>query len=147
MNRRAILRSETCCPGKLCYRSFRDRLPHGANGDVSGALCFGDSQPRSPWQNPYVERVIGSLRRDCLDHAIILGEDHPRRVVGNYVRYYNGARTHLSLAKDAPVSRRVYGSGLGRIVSRRHRGGLHHEYLRVAAWLTMRKGPLDVDRL
>lgn len=88
---------------------------------------------RSPWQNPYVERVIGSLRRECLDHSIILGEHYLRRVVDDYGRYYNGARTHLSLAKDAPVSRRIYRPGLGRIVSRRHCGGLHHEYLRKTA--------------
>ena len=89
--------------------------------------------PRSPWQNPYVERVIGSIRRECLNHTIILGERHLRRVVGNYVRYYNGARTHLSLVKDAPVPRPVHLPVLGPVVSRRHCGGLHHEYLRAAA--------------
>ena len=89
--------------------------------------------PRSPWQNPYVERVIGSIRRECLNHTIILGERHLRRVIGNYVHYYNNARTHLSLEKDAPSRRSVHRPEAGSIVSRRHCGGVHHEYLRAAA--------------
>jgi len=89
--------------------------------------------PRSPWQNPYAERVIGSIRRECLDHTIILGERHLRRVIRNYVTYYNNVRTHLSLVKDAPARRTVQPPKLGRIVSRRYCGGLHHEYLRTAA--------------
>ena len=89
--------------------------------------------PRSPWQNPYVERVIGSIRRECLDHTIIVGERHLRRVVRNYVRYYNGVRTHLSLEKDAPAHRRTYLPEVGSVRSRPHCGGLHHEYLRAAA--------------
>jgi transposase InsO family protein len=89
--------------------------------------------PRSPWQNPYVERVIGSIRRECLNHTIILGERHLRRVIGNYVQYYNKARTHLSLDKDAPVGCPVHPPDVGSIVSRSHCGGLHHEYVRAAA--------------
>jgi len=88
---------------------------------------------RSPWQNPYVERVIGSIRRECLNHTIIVGERHLRRVVANYVRYYNRARTHLSLAKDSPDPRPIHGLRRGRIVRRPHCGGLHHEYRREAA--------------
>ena len=89
--------------------------------------------PRSPWQNPYVERVIGSIRRECLDHTIVLGERHLRRIIRNYVNYYNNVRTHLSLVKDAPAPRPVQAPKLGRIVSRRYCGGLHHEYFRTAA--------------
>ena len=89
--------------------------------------------PRSPWQNPYVERVIGSIRRECLDHTIILGERHLRRIIRNYVNYYNNVRTHLSLLKDAPDRRPVQAPKRGRIVSRRYCGGLHHEYFRTAA--------------
>jgi transposase InsO family protein len=63
--------------------------------------------PRSPWQNAYVERLIGSMRRECLDHVIVLGESHLRRTVSKYVSYYNEARTHLSLGKDAPISRPI----------------------------------------
>ncbi len=89
--------------------------------------------PWSPWQNPYVERVIGSIRRECLDHTIIVGERHLRRVVGNYVQYYNKARTHLSLDKDAPAYRQTHLPEIGSIRSKPHCGGLHHEYLRAAA--------------
>jgi hypothetical protein len=65
------------------------------------------SAPSSPWQNPYVERLIGSVRRECLDHVIILGQAHLRRVLAAYLSYYHGARTHLSLEKDAPAPRRI----------------------------------------
>jgi len=89
--------------------------------------------PRSPWQNPYVERVIGSIRRECLDHTIILGERHLRRVVRNYVNYYNTLRTHLSLSKDAPTGRSIQSPQRGSVIERPHVGGLHHEYFRKAA--------------
>jgi len=82
--------------------------------------------PRSPWQNAYVERVIGSIRRDCLDHIIVLGEAHLRRTLKAYVSYYNGARTHLSLQKDAPFPRPI--ERVGRISSTPILGGLHHQY-------------------
>ena len=84
---------------------------------------------RSPWQNGYVERIIGSIRRECLDHAIIFGEAHLRRTLKSYARYYNRARTHLSLEKDSPTSRSVEHDGT--IVKRQHLGGLHHEYRRM----------------
>src|SRR6266853_3171944 len=67
--------------------------------------------PASPWQNSFAERLIGSIRRECLDHIIVLGEAHLRRILKNYAAYYNGVRTHRSLQKDAPVSRRVQRSG------------------------------------
>src|SRR5262249_15493994 len=67
--------------------------------------------PRSPWQNGYAERLIGSIRRDCLDHVVVLGERHLRQLLGSYQRYYNDARTHLSLNKDAPASRAVQAVG------------------------------------
>lgn len=89
--------------------------------------------PGSPWQNAYSERVIGTIRRECLDHTIILGERHLRRIVRRYADYYYNVRTHLSLAKDAPTSRPVQPPSRGAIVSRRHCGGMHHEYYRVAA--------------
>lgn len=89
--------------------------------------------PASPWQNAYAERVIGTIRRECLDHTIILGERHLRRIVQRYVKYYNGVRTHLSLDKDAPRRRPVQLPCRGAVRSRRHCGGLHHEYFRRAA--------------
>jgi putative transposase len=91
------------------------------------------SAPSSPWQNPYAERLIGSLRRECLDHVIILSQRHLRRVLAQYVSYYHGARTHLSLEKDAPTSRRVHAPTEGRVVAFAEVGGLHHRYERRAA--------------
>jgi transposase InsO family protein len=87
--------------------------------------------PRSPWQNAYAERVIGSIRRECLDHVVVIGERHLRAILAKYVNYYNATRTHLSLAKDAPEPRNVQREG--RVVEVPRVGGLHHEYLRRAA--------------
>ena len=84
---------------------------------------------RSPWQNGYVERIIGSIRRECVDHTLIFGEAQLRRTLKNYVQYYNRARTHLSLEKDSPTPRLVEREG--NIVKRPHLGGLHHEYRRM----------------
>jgi putative transposase len=84
--------------------------------------------PRSPWQNPYAERLVGSVRRECLDHVIILGERHLRRILKSYFAYYHGSRTHLSLGKDAPEPREVCPPAMGRIVELPEVGGLHHRY-------------------
>ena len=89
--------------------------------------------PRSPWQNAYAERVIGSIRRAFLDHVIVVGERHLRRMMKRYVRYYNGTRTHLSLKKDAPEPRLVQPPCKGRVAALPRAGGLHHEYIRLAA--------------
>jgi transposase InsO family protein len=85
--------------------------------------------PRSPWQNGHAERLIGSIRRECLDHVLILGETHLRRVLKAYAGYYNQVRTHLALTKDAPRSRPV--QRLGKVAARPILGGLHHEYCRI----------------
>jgi len=84
--------------------------------------------PASPWQNGFAERLIGSIRRECVDHIIVLGEVHLRRVLQSYADYYNSVRTHRSLNKDAPVSRPVQRTGV--IKSRAILGGLHHHYAR-----------------
>jgi putative transposase len=89
--------------------------------------------PRSPWQNAYAERVIGSIRRECLDHVVVIGERHLLRILSKYLAYYNGTRTHLSLGKDAPEPRSVQPPRQGTIVEVPRVGGLHHEYLRRAA--------------
>jgi putative transposase len=89
--------------------------------------------PRSPWQNSYVERFIGTLRRECLDHVVVLNETHLRRLLREYLIYDHGARTHLSLAKDAPEPRRVERLDEGRTVETPMGGGLHHRYGRRAA--------------
>jgi putative transposase len=89
--------------------------------------------PRSPWQNPYVERLIGSIRRECLDHVIVWNERSLRQTLGSYFAYYQRSRTHLALAKDAPESRVVEKPERGRIVAAPQVGGLHHRYQRHAA--------------
>ena len=89
--------------------------------------------PQPPWQNPCAERVIGSIRGESLEHVIVLGERHLRRILSNYERYYNGARTHLSLFRDAPVGRARQPPERGRVVELRRVGGLYHEYVRMAA--------------
>jgi transposase InsO family protein len=85
--------------------------------------------PRSPWQNGHAERLIGSLRRECLDHVVVYGERHLRQLLLAYMAYYNFARTHLSLNKDAPVPRVIKADG--RIYANPILGGLHHEYARI----------------
>src|SRR6202158_3200863 len=85
--------------------------------------------PASPWQNSFAERLIGSIRRECVDHIIVLGEEHLRWILKNYTDYYNGVRTHRSLNKDAPVSRQVQRTGV--IISRAILGGLHRQYVRI----------------
>ena len=88
---------------------------------------------RSPWQNPFVERVIGTIRRDCLDHWIVLDERHLRRILRENVDYYHSCRTHLSLEKDAPERRLVESPGMGRVSAIPKVRGLHHYYTRLAA--------------
>src|SRR5881409_2954444 len=89
--------------------------------------------PRSPWQNPFAERLVGSIRRECLDHVIVLGEGHLRAILKSYFAYYHRARTHLSLGKDAPDPRPVQPPSAGEIVAFPEVGGLHHRYERSAA--------------
>jgi transposase InsO family protein len=85
--------------------------------------------PASPWQNGVAERLIGSIRRECVDHIIVLGEMHLRWILKSYADYYNSVRTHRSLNKDAPVSRPAQQTGV--IRSRAMLGRLHHPYTRV----------------
>jgi putative transposase len=89
--------------------------------------------PRSPWQSPYIERMIGSIRRECLDHVIVLNRAHMHRLLQSYFAYYHRSRTHLALDKDAPDSRPVQGLEEGKIFAFREVGGLHHRYERLAA--------------
>jgi len=100
---------------------------------TSAGLAEVLTAPASPWQNAYAERVIGTIRRECLDHTIILGEHHLRRTVKRYADYCNKVRTHMSLDKDSPKGRVVQLPDRGAILSRRHCGGLHYEYYRRAA--------------
>lgn len=96
---------------------------------IKEVLCA----PRSPWQNAYAERLIGSIRRECLDHVIVLHETGLRRVLRSYFEYYAHSRTHLSLEKDTPIPRAVQPPEFGKVVELREVGGLHHRYERRAA--------------
>jgi len=119
---RYLLRDRDAIYGEV----FQDRVDHMGIEEVKIA-------PRSPWQNPYCERVIGSIRRDALDHVSILNERHLRRVLRSYLDYYHHWRTHLSLEMDAPESRAVQPPELGAVRKRPEVGGLHHHYERQAA--------------
>ena len=107
-------------------QAFRDRVQAMTIDEVVTA-------PRSPWQNAYVERIIGSIRRECLDHVIIFDERHLRRVLSAYCDYYHRSRTHLSLRKDCPEPRPVQPPSAGAVVAFPQVGGLHHRYERRAA--------------
>ncbi|MGB5502707.1 MAG: integrase core domain-containing protein, partial [Polyangiales bacterium] len=113
----------------------RDKI-YGANF-IRRVHAMGIEQvltaPRSPWQNPYCERVIGTLRRDCLDHVIVLGEQHLRRILRKYLEYYHRSRTHLALDKDAPEPRKRESIDGGNVIALPMVGGLHHRYTRRAA--------------
>jgi transposase InsO family protein len=89
--------------------------------------------PHSPWQNPYCERVIGSIRRECVDHMIVLNEKHLHRVLTSYFEYYHEARPHLSLDRNAPLPREIEPPSEGEVISIPQVGGLHHRYTRSAA--------------
>jgi transposase InsO family protein len=114
---RYMIRDRDCIYGAVVTRRLR-------------AMGIRDKPiaPASPWQNGFVERLIGSIRRECVDHIIVLGEAHLRRILKSYARYYSETRTHLALDKDAPVSRPVQRTGVVR--SRAILGGLHHHYAR-----------------
>src|SRR6202166_4362122 len=122
------------CGWEQAPRYFiRDR--DGAYGEVftrrfrSMGIRDRPTSPRSPWQNAYAERLIGSIRRECLDHVVVFGERHLRHVLLSYMKYHNEIRTHLSSDKDAPITRAV--AKVGRIIPRSILGGLHHQYVRI----------------
>jgi transposase InsO family protein len=118
--------------GAPCYMiRDRDRIYGAVVTRRLRAMGIRDKPcaPASPWQNGFAERLIGSIRRECLDHVIVLGEEHLRRILKNYAAYYNGVRTHRSLNKDAPISRPVQRSGI--MSSHAILGGLHHQYVRI----------------
>jgi putative transposase len=119
---RFLLRDRDTSYGQI----FRDRVQAMAIEEVVTA-------PRSPWQNAYVERIIGSIRRECLDHIIVFDERHLRRVLSTYFRYHHQSRTHLSLDKDCPEPRPVQPPSAGTVVAFPQVGGLHHRYERRAA--------------
>jgi transposase InsO family protein len=89
--------------------------------------------PRSPWQKPYVERLIGSIRRECLDHVIVLNERQLRQILTSYLKYYHEVRPHRSLEHDSPIPRPLQSPDGGKVIEMPLVGGLHHHYLRQAA--------------
>ena len=91
------------------------------------------SAPRSPWQNPFVERLIGSIRRECLNHLIVLNERHLLRILRSYFEYYHTSRTHMGLNDNAPIPRQVEPTAKGAVIAIPQVGGLHHRYTRRAA--------------
>ena len=115
---RYLIRDRDACYGGLFVRRVR-----------SLGIRDHPTSPRAPWQNGYAERLIGSIRRECLDHVIVFGERHLRHLLLSYMEYYNAARTHLSLGKDTPVRRVIQYTG--RIQMRPVLGGLHHQYVRI----------------
>ena len=125
---------ETSAPRRCLVRdrdaifgvTFRSRLKGMGIDEVMSA-------PRSPWHNPFVERLIGSIRRECLDHVIVLGERRLRGILASYFAYYHRSRTHLSLVKDAPNPRAVTPPQAGLVIELPEVGGLHHRYERRAA--------------
>ena len=125
--------TEACGWEQIPSYLIRDR--DGAYGEIfirrvrSIGIRDRPTSPRSPWQNAYAERLIGSIRRECIDHIVIFGERHLRHVLLSYMTYYNDARTHLSLNKDAPVPRAA--DTAGRIICQPILGGLHHQYTRI----------------
>lgn len=106
-------------------QDFQQRVKHMGIDEVV-------TSPRSPWQNPYAERLIGSIRRDCLDHVIILNEQHLKRILRSYFEYYHCSRTHLSLDRNSPVARDVEPPSCGKVIAIPQVGGLHHRYRRAA---------------
>ena len=125
--------TEACGWNEAPRYLIRDR--DGAYGEIYirrlEAMGIRDrpSSARSPWQNGHAERLIGSIRRDCLDHVVVFGERHLRHLLNSYQSYYNEFRTHLSLQKDAPIPRAVRSAG--RVIPVPLLGGLHHQYVRV----------------
>jgi transposase InsO family protein len=109
-------------PAPTC---FRQRSKHLGIEEVVIAY-------RSPWQNPFVERLIGSIRRECLDHAIVFNAAHLPRILTSYLAYYHEARTHLALDRNAPILRQVEPPSRGRVIAISQVGGLHRRYTRAA---------------
>jgi transposase InsO family protein len=113
-----MIRDRDTCYGSVFIRRLR-----------SLGIRDHPTSPRSPWQNGYAERLIGSIRRECLDHIVVVGERHLRHLLQSYMDYYNAARTHLSLGKDAPIPRPVH--AVGPVRPQVVLGGLHHHYVRI----------------
>jgi putative transposase len=118
---RFLLHDRESCYGELFHKAVADL-----------GIAEVVTAPRSPWQSPYVERLIGSIRRECLDHLIVLNERHLLHILRLYFAYYHLCRTHLALDRNAPVPRAIEPPERGRVIAIPHLGGLHHRYTRAA---------------
>ena len=120
--------------GRVALRAM-DRLYGDAFRTQAANMAITEvlTPPQSPWQSPYVERLIGSIRRECLDHLVVVNESSLRRQIASFVSYYRSSRCHLSLEKDSPDGRAVEPPEPGRVVAVPMVGGLHHRYERRAA--------------
>ena len=118
-------------PGRFLFRD-NDKIYGTYFKELVGGLGLTQVTTafRSPWQNPFAERWIGGLRRDCLDHLIAVNERQLRRVINSYIRYFHADRTHLGLEKDTPISRVIEPANNAKIVALPRVGGLHHRYSR-----------------
>ena len=121
-------------PGRFLFRE-NDKIYGTYFQELVGGLGLTQVTTafRSPWQNPFAERWIGGLRRDCLDHLIAVNERQLRRVINSYIRYFHADRTHLGLEKDTPISRVIEPANDAKIVALPRFGGLHHHYSREQA--------------
>ena len=128
-----IARQLTEAYGWTAAPQYMVRYRDAIYGDIRRLRAMGirdrPTAARSPWQNGYAERLIGSIRRECSDTVVVFGERHLRHLLGAYHKYYNDARTHLSLDKDTPVSRAI--EAVGSIIAKPLLGGLHHQYVRI----------------
>jgi len=115
---RRLIHDRDACYGSIFIRRVR-----------SLGIRDHPTSARLPWQNGYAERLIGSIRRECLDHIVVISEQHLRHILACYMEHYNSVRTHLSLGKDAPIRRAIHRDG--RIEGRPVLGGLHHQYMRI----------------
>src|SRR5271166_5908101 len=128
----SAVRSWAVCITNMCRSNLRQAQVYGAAVTRRlRAMGIRDKPiaPGSPWQNGFAERLSGSIRRECVDHIVALGEGYLRRVLQSYARYYNGSQTHRALNKDAPHHRAI--ESLGTIISRPVLDGLHHRYCRI----------------
>src|SRR6201993_558785 len=119
----------TRCPAISSETAMAPMVMPSPGGLAAVGIRDHPTAPRSPWQNGLAERLIGSIRRECLDHIVVFGEGHLRRILGAYTGYYNELRTHLSLDKDSPGHRLI--QQLGQLSARPILGGLHHQYCRI----------------
>src|SRR5258708_14121193 len=132
-NRSSTRSLTTQRPSICCGTAIRSTARSSCQRVVGMGIKQALISPKSPWQNPFVERLVGSIRRECLDRVIVFNERQLRRILESYFQYYHNARPHRSLDHDSPVPRPVELPDCGKVIELPLVGGLHHHYLRQAA--------------